>query len=613
MGEPAAPPPPGPPPPGWRDLVAGARELTGLAWRAAPVATVGSLALQPAAAALTVLSGLWLKVIADAVVAQDRAAALRGALAIAGSLGLSRATMALGLRLVISLGERTGFAMEECLGRAMAAVDTLEVFEQPEHLDRLDLLREQREFYAFTLNALAQGLREVTRLVATLVLLATVDTRLLLLALVGAPSLLGAIRARLSDDDTQVELAGRRRLATHLLELATTAGPGSELRVFGLAGEIERRWEAVSAEADERSVAQEWRASRRSLVAWLPFGGGFIAAVALVVTSAVDGGASTGDVVLVVTVAGALAGNLNSVAVWTSQVAAALRFLARYVQVTRFAVDRAAQAVAVATVKGVPTLLERGISLRDVSFTYPGTGTTVLHHIDLDLPAGSTVALVGENGAGKTSLVKLLCRLYEPTTGHLEADGRRLSDMAVADWRSVISAGFQDFARFELIARESVGVGDLSVMADAEAVHRALQTAGAEGVVGRLDAGLDTLLGRTWGGTDLSTGQWQQLALGRAMMRRRPLLLVLDEPTASLDAEAEHRLFDLYARQSRRRAADGAITVIVSHRFSTVRAADLIVVLDGGRVIETGSHSQLMAAGGGYAELFAVHARAYRR
>lgn len=594
--------------PGWREMVTGGREMTGLAWRAAPLRTVLSLALQPAGAALTVLSGLWLKVITDAVVAADRPGALRGAAAMAGSLGLSRVMAALGLRTTIALGERTAFAMEDRLARALTSVPTLEIFERPDQLDRLDLLRQQSEFYAYTLNALAQGLREAVRLASTLVLLATVDLRLLALVVVGAPSLVSAVRARLAGDDAQVEVAERRRLAGHLLDVATTAGPAREVRVFGLESEISRRWESVQSGADDILVEREWRASLRSLAAWLPFGAGFVAVVGLVVASAVDGHATPGDVVLVVTVARSLVGNLGSVATWSAQVAAALRFLARYVQVSRFAADLAVGAAGAPA----PAALERGISFRRVSFAYPGADEPVLHDIDLLLPAGSTVALVGENGAGKSTLVKLLCRLYEPTAGHLDIDGQPLHDIDLDEWRAACSAGFQDFARFELVAREAVGVGDLAAIDDEVAIGTALRTAGAGNIINQLDSGLATMLGKSWGGTDLSTGQWQLLALGRAMMRRHPLLLVLDEPTASLDAEAEHRLFELYAEQSRVRAGHGAITVIVSHRFSTVRAADLIVVLSGGRIIETGSHDDLIDAGGTYAELFTLQAGAYR-
>jgi len=595
--------------PSRRELLAGAREVTGVAWRASPARTALALFLEPASGALAALSGYWLKVVTDAVVAGDRASAIRGVVGFVGFVGLAKIASAAWLRLVIRLGEQTGFAMEQRLAAAVADMPTLEIFERPEQLDRLDLLREQRDFYAYTFNAFGQGLREVARLVATLGLLASVDLRLLLLVPLGAPSLRAAVRARLDGDDVQLAVAERRRRADHLMEVATAPGPARELRVFGLAPQIAGRWEAAQASADAALIAREWQASLRSALAWLVFGAGFLAAIFLVLASAADGGASPGDVILVVTAAASLAGNLGGVANWTAQAAAAMRFLARYVQVTRFAEERARDLPGAVA----PTRLDAGIRFRNVSFAYPGSGEVVLQGVDLLLPAGSTVALVGENGAGKTTLAKLLCRLYEPTGGQIEVDGKPLTALDITSWRASISAGFQDFARFELAARESVGVGDLTAIADDATVTAALTAAGADGVIGQLDDGLDTLLGRTWGGTDLSTGQWQLLALGRAMMRRRPLLLILDEPTASLDAEAEHRLFESYAEQSRRRAAEGAITVIVSHRFSTVRAADLIVVLDRGRIVEAGDHRSLMSAGGTYAELFTLQARAYRR
>jgi len=224
------------------------------------------------------------------------------------------------------------------------------------------------------------------------------------------------------------------------------------------------------------------------------------------------------------------------------------------------------------------------------------------------------VAVVGENGAGKTTLVKLLCRLYEPTTGTIALDGVPLDAYDVVSWRERLSGGFQDFAKFELLARESVGVGHLPDIEDEGSVRAALDRAAATTVVEGLEHGLETQLGRSFGaGAELSGGQWQKLALGRAMMRELPLLLVLDEPTAALDAEAEHALFERYAGAARRAAgATGAVTLLVSHRFSTVRMADLILVVDGGRITETGSHTQLMSNDGLYAELYELQARAYR-
>jgi ATP-binding cassette, subfamily B, bacterial len=230
------------------------------------------------------------------------------------------------------------------------------------------------------------------------------------------------------------------------------------------------------------------------------------------------------------------------------------------------------------------------------------------------------VALVGENGAGKTTLVKLLCRLYRPTSGRILVDGVELTRMPAEAWRSRLAGAFQDFFRFEFRARQTVGIGDVLRLDDEPAVVAAIDRAGAGDVVTRLAAGLETQLGPTWpGGVEVSFGQWQKLALARGFMRDRPLLLVLDEPTASLDAETEHALFERYVAAARGKAhgaanngTDGRIMILVSHRFSTVRMADQIVMLDGSRVVEMGAHEELLAKGGPYAELYGIQAAAYR-
>jgi ATP-binding cassette subfamily B protein len=281
--------------------------------------------------------------------------------------------------------------------------------------------------------------------------------------------------------------------------------------------------------------------------------------------------------------------------------------------------DYAASLVASAD-QPAPSRLSEGIRLEGVSFAYPGTDRLVLDAVDLELPAGAVVAVVGENGAGKTTLVKLLCRLYEPTAGRILVDGAPLARMRPDAWRSRLAGAFQDFFRFELIARHSVGLGDVPRVDDEPAVAGAVERAGAGDVVARLPAGLGTQLGPTWpAGIELSFGQWQKLALARGFMREQPLLLVLDEPTAALDAETEHALFERYAAAARRTGQGagggegaGRVTILVSHRFSTVRMADLIVVLDGCRVAQAGSHEALMAQGGPYAELYNIQAAAYR-
>jgi ATP-binding cassette subfamily B protein len=239
----------------------------------------------------------------------------------------------------------------------------------------------------------------------------------------------------------------------------------------------------------------------------------------------------------------------------------------------------------------------------------------VLDDVSLSLPAGAVVAIVGENGAGKTTLVKLLAKMYEPSSGAIFMDDTPLARMPADAWRSRLAGAFQDFFRFEFRAKHTVGLGDVARLDDEPAVIAAVGRAGAADVVARLASGLDTQLGPTWpGGAELSFGQWQKLALARGFMRDEPLLLILDEPTAALDAETEHALFERYAAAARGTGGDlaGRITILVSHRFSTVRMANLIVVLEGSRLVEIGTHDELMARRGQYSELYGIQAAAYR-
>jgi ATP-binding cassette subfamily B protein len=261
-----------------------------------------------------------------------------------------------------------------------------------------------------------------------------------------------------------------------------------------------------------------------------------------------------------------------------------------------------------------PAAIGRGIRLDHVSFVYPGTSRRVLDDVSLTLPAGSVVAIIGENGAGKTTLVKLLAKMYQPTSGAIFVDETPLDRVSADEWRKKLAGAFQDFFRFELRARHTVGVGDVPRLDQESAVRTAVDRAGAGDVVSRLSSGLETQLGPTWpGGVEVSFGQWQKLALARGFMRDEPLLLLLDEPTAALDAETEHALFERYAAAARGGSGGSRrIIILVSHRFSTVRMADLIVVLDGSRVTQVGTHEELMAKGGQYAELYRIQAAAYR-
>lgn len=260
-----------------------------------------------------------------------------------------------------------------------------------------------------------------------------------------------------------------------------------------------------------------------------------------------------------------------------------------------------------------PAELHQGIRLENVTYRYSESDTAAVDGIDLDLPAGSVVALVGENGAGKSTLVKLLTGMYRPTSGRVLVDGTDLGAMDIDAWRKRTSGAFQDYAKLELVMQESVGVGSLPQVHDETRVRQALHDGASEALLDAAPAGLATQLGPTWPeGIDLSGGQWQRLAIARGMMRDQPLLLVLDEPTAALDATTEHALFERYAAAARQAGRHGAVTILVTHRFSTVSAADMVVVLERGRVAEVGTHSQLIAANGRYAELYQLQAQGYR-
>jgi ATP-binding cassette subfamily B protein len=250
-----------------------------------------------------------------------------------------------------------------------------------------------------------------------------------------------------------------------------------------------------------------------------------------------------------------------------------------------------------------------GIAFEKVSFAYPGSGRKVLRDLDLRFPAGTSTAIVGLNGAGKTTLVKLLAGLYEPTGGRITVDGTALSELGARSWQRRLAVIYQDFVRYELDAAANIGLGAPGHLGDAAALTRAVAWAGAAEVTAALPDGLATVLSSRYsGGVDLSGGQWQRIALARALfaVQAGASVLVLDEPTAQLDVRAEVAFFDRFLELTR-----GLTTVVISHRFSTVRRADLIVVLDGGRITEQGSHEGLMAAGGQYAELFRLQARRF--
>jgi ATP-binding cassette subfamily B protein len=251
---------------------------------------------------------------------------------------------------------------------------------------------------------------------------------------------------------------------------------------------------------------------------------------------------------------------------------------------------------------------EDGIRFEDVSFTYPGAQEPALEHITLHLVPGTSLALVGENGSGKTTLIKLLTRLYQPSSGRILLDGRNLTEWDEAALRQRIGVIFQDFTRYQMLVGENVGAGDERYFEDESRWREAAEKGLASEFIQTLPEGYQTQLGKWFkDGRELSGGQWQKIALARAFMRTRADILVLDEPTAAMDAQAEADIFERF-----RQLAKDRVTILISHRFSTVRMADQIAVLDKGRIVECGSHEELMRSNGRYAHLFTLQARGYR-
>ncbi len=588
-------------------------------YRAEPRLLVVSFGLALLAALPDALFALWLKLLADGLVAGARGRVM--ILVAAIGLGVS-ATATWFLRVTSDrtqrrFRDRLRIALESHVAHLQASIATIAHHERPEYLDRLAVLRNQ----VFVLDHMYMSLFStcgwILRLGVTVALLASIRPSLALLVLFALPTVLTASWRPGVERAAEERGAAADRLARHLFDLATTAPSGKEVRVTRIGDRLiaQRRaaWERwYGPVAAARFASALWHT-----LAWAIFGAAYVGAVALVATApgAVGARVTTAGNVLLVLAAGArlsayIGATVGEIGFLRSVWLDGSRRLAWLEDYAASLVESGDLPIPL-----VPERIAREIRFEHVSFAYPGTERRVLDDVDLTIPAGAVVALVGENGAGKSTLVKLLCRLYTPSAGRILVDGVDLARLPVEGWRRRLAGAFQDFFRFELKAVQTVGLGDLPRQDDEAAVQTAVLRGGAGDVIERLPQGLATQLGVAWpGGVELSFGQWQKLALARGFMRDTPLLLVLDEPTAALDAETEHALFERFAAAARRGGpeADGRVTILVSHRFSTVRMADLIVVLDGARVREVGTHEALMAAGGTYAELYGIQAAAYR-
>jgi ATP-binding cassette, subfamily B, bacterial len=395
----------------------------------------------------------------------------------------------------------------------------------------------------------------------------------------------------------------RKRQIDYLRFLGASKDSAKELKLFGLSKFLTDRFTQISDEIYVENVALAKRRLFASALLSTLTTIGYYGAYAYVILETLQGKMSVGTLTFLT---GAIAGastNLQMIFSTFSSIADQSLFLTDLLQF--FAVKPTV--LSKPNALKAPRPIKIGIEFRDVSFSYPGAGRSVLRNLNLFLRPDERIALIGENGEGKTTIVKLLTRLYDPTTGQILLDGVDLRDYDLEDYSSNIAVIFQDFMRYDMPAWENIAVGQIGAWKNMPEIETAAKKSLAEGVIKKLPHGYDQMLGRRFEtGVDLSGGEWQKVALARAYLRSAQIL-VLDEPTAALDARSEHEVFERFAELTR-----GKMALLISHRFSTVKMADRIIVLERGVIAEEGRHEQLMARGGRYAEMFELQASSYR-
>jgi ATP-binding cassette subfamily B protein len=595
-----------------KDSVHHARRALTLVWESSPGLTVALASLTVVAAAVPPSIAWAGKKIVDAVVAGSRDDTLRW-VGIELGLVVLQATFTRSLGLVRSvLGSRLGTDVNvKILERATEL--ELRHFEDPEFYDQLTRARREASSRPVSLVtesfALVQSILTLGGYAVLLVQFSVWAVAGLLLATV--PATLAEMRYSKTAFRLRNWRSPDSRRLMYLEYVLANDEHAKEVKLFGLGplflGRYKELAERFHREDSELATRRSIVTHLLSLLATLAFYGAYAAMAVLAALGKLTLGTMTMYVLAFRSGQTAFQGILNGIGtIYEHNLYMSNLF--SYLDRAEAAKPRALSNGAPAATNGAVTrAAEQGIRLENVSFRYPGKEQWVLRNVDLFVPRGQSIALVGQNGAGKTTLVKLVTHLYEPTEGRILLDGKDLRDW---DHRALLErfgVVFQDFNQYQLKLRENVGVGSVEHLGDEPRIARAVGRGGAEVVVSGLASGIETPLGRWFqDGVELSGGQWQKLALARAFMREQADILVLDEPTAALDAEAEHAVFERFQE-----LASGRTTIIISHRFPTVRMADRILVLEGGHISEDGSHATLLAKDGTYARLYRLQAAGY--
>jgi ATP-binding cassette subfamily B protein len=584
-----------------------AARALGMVWRASRPLTLG-LAAMTLGAALVPPATAWAgKRIVDAVVARRAHETLVWVM-VELALVASQTLVQRGLSLVAQvLGLRLGIDVNVAILEKAVGLD-LPAFEDSEFYDKMTRARREASTRPLQLVresfGLAQSLVTLAGYAALLVRFSPWAVLVLLVATVPATA------AEMRGSKLTFQMRNRRsqewRRLTYLEHVLANDEHAKEVKLFELGPPLLERYRALSAqlfEEDRRLALRRALGQLLSLLATLAFYGAYV----VMALAAAAGRITLGNMTMYVVAFRqgqqafqSVLGSIGGIYEQNLYMANLFDFL---------------DGAGAPPVAAPPTPVARtgeaagdGIFLEHVSFRYPGKEDWALRDVSFAIPRGTSVALVGENGAGKTTLVKLITRLYQPAEGRIVLDGRDLRDWDEGVLRARFGVVFQDFNQYQLTARDNVGLGSSAHVEDDARIGRAAERGGAAEVIARLPRGLETPLGNWFHqGTELSGGQWQKVALARAFMREDADILVLDEPTAALDAESEHLVFERF-----RALAHGRTAILVSHRFPTVRMADRVIVLEHGRVIEQGTHDELVAMRGRYARLFELQAQGYR-
>jgi ATP-binding cassette, subfamily B, bacterial len=573
-----------------------------LVWRSSPRGSL-ILGLVTLVAALLPLAVAYAgKAIIDAVVLRDSQAALRWVLFELGLIALSALSQR-GLALTRSLiGARLGLDINAMILEKALTLE-LRHFEDAEFYDQLTKAR--REASSRPLSVVSETFQLIQNVItlAGYIALLIKFSGLAVLALIAAaiPATIAEVRFSSAAFRMRNWRSPDARKLNYLEYVLANDDHAKEVKLFGLGPILLERYRSLGESFYEEDKKLAVRRAGWAYGLSLIGTGAFYGCYAWMASVAAMGQLSLGNLTLYVVIFRQGQQAFQSILTAVGGMYEDNLYMSNLFAYLAINVDPPPSLAA----KGA--LSEEGIQFENVGFRYPGQTGWALQDVNLTIKKGESLALVGHNGAGKTTFIKLLTRLYEPTEGRILLDGRDLRAWNPEALRRRIGVVFQDFNQYQLKLRENVGLGSVEHREDAPRIARAVDRGGATEVVRGLLNGLDTQLGRWFkDGTELSGGQWQKIALARAFMREEADILVLDEPTAALDAEAEHAVFERF-----RALAEGRTTILISHRFPTVRMADRIIVLEGGRIIEEGTHSSLVERGGRYAHLFSLQAKGY--